>query len=238
MHHPQTEAELQEGTSGRVGWFQPSAQRAYILDAEFRSCEGTEPIMHELAAMDALELAPRLIGMDLMLGGVGGTIVETEAYLVDDPASHSFRGPTRANAAMFGPTWHAYVYRSYGLHWCLNVVAADHGAVLIRALAPKYGLEEMQARRGGAAHLCAGPGRLAAALGVTAAHNQLSLARDPFRMIDRAHEPAIIAGPRIGITRAADRPWRFGLAGSPFLSRPFRPMPVPRASRDGASSGN
>jgi DNA-3-methyladenine glycosylase len=173
------------------------------------------------ASSDALQLAPRLIGMELLVEGVGGTIVETEAYLADDPASHSFRGPTPANAAMFGPAWHAYVYRSYGLHWCFNVVADGAGAVLIRALEPLYGLDIMQARRRMSSHLCDGPGRLAQALGLSGAHNGLSLDAPPFALIDRSCEPAIVRGPRIGITKAAAYPWRFGLAGSRFLSRPF-----------------
>lgn len=178
-------------------------------------------MIDKLNEMDALQLAPRLIGMDLTVDGVGGAIVETEAYLADDPASHSFRGPSMANVAMFGPAWRAYVYRSYGLHWCLNIVATDHGAVLIRALDPKYGLDQMRARRGSTRPLCSGPGRLAQALGITAAHDCLSLSAPPFSVMDRSGEPEIIAGVRIGISRAADRPWRFGLAGSPHLSRPF-----------------
>lgn len=173
------------------------------------------------AGYDALELAPRLIGMDLLVEDVGGMIVETEAYRIDDPASHSFRGPTEANAAMFGPAWHAYVYRSYGLHWCFNIVAAGGGAVLIRALAPKYGLETMAARRGTAVNLCAGPGRLAQALAITGALNGLSLDEWPFKMVERSFAPAIVAGPRIGISKAVDHAWRFGLAGSPHFSRPF-----------------
>jgi DNA-3-methyladenine glycosylase len=174
-----------------------------------------------LAELDALELAPRLIGVDLLVDGVGGTIVETEAYLVDDPASHSFRGPTAANAAMFGPPWHAYVYRSYGLHWCLNIVAAGCGAVLIRALAPKWGIDRMTARRGTTVNLCAGPGRLAQALAVTGALDGLSLDERPFQMVDRTFEPDVVSGPRIGISKAVDHPWRFGLASSADLSRPF-----------------
>jgi DNA-3-methyladenine glycosylase len=174
-----------------------------------------------LDACDALALAPRLIGMDLLVDGVGGTIVETEAYRIDDPASHSFRGQTPANAAMFGPSWHAYVYRSYGLHWCLNIVAAGGGAVLIRALAPRCGIEIMAARRGRPVYLCNGPGRLAQALAVTGALDGRSLDAWPFEIIDRSVEPEIVTGPRIGISKAVDHMWRFGLAGSPCLSRPF-----------------
>ena len=171
--------------------------------------------------LNALELAPRLIGVELLVDGVGGRIVETEAYLADDPASHSFRGPTMRNAVMFGAPWHAYVYRIYGLHWCLNVVAVGAGAVLIRAIEPMRGLGEMHARRGAAANLCNGPGRLAQALGITSAHNGLTLERPPFSIIDRVHEPAISCSTRIGISKAVGHLWRFGLVGSPFVSRPF-----------------
>lgn len=185
------------------------------------------------AAADVVARA--LIGATLYIDGVGGRIVETEAYDREDPASHSFAGPTARNAAMFGPPGHAYVYRSYGIHWCLNVVCreAGHGAgVLIRALEPIAGLERMAERRGLARPgpvdsrlLCAGPGRLGQALGVTHALNGLALDAPPFAV--SAPEPAmpeaaVLVGPRIGITRAADVPWRFGLAGSRFLSRPFR----------------
>lgn len=175
----------------------------------------------ELKALTALELAPRLIGVGLLVDGVGGTIVETEAYLADDPASHSFRGPTPRNAAMFGPSWHAYVYRSYGLHWCFNIVAAGDGAVLIRAIEPTDGLAEMQARRGSMINLCNGPGRLAQALGITSAHDGLSLERSPFSIVDRTHAPEISCSARIGISKAAEQPWRYGLAGSRFVSKPF-----------------
>lgn len=180
----------------------------------------------DLSRLDALELARRLIGAELLIDGVGGTIVETEAYLIGDPASHSFRGRTLANAAMFGPSWHAYVYRCYGLHWCFNIVAAEHGAVLIRSLAPKHGLQQMIARRGTSDKLCAGPGRLAKALGVTSELNGRSLALPPFTFVDRSFAPDIVCGPRIGISKAVEHPWRFGLAGSANVSRPFGPKPA------------
>jgi DNA-3-methyladenine glycosylase len=174
----------------------------------------------------AAELARALIGVTLLVDGIGGIVVETEAYDRDDPASHSFRGLTPRNAAMFGPAGHAYVYRSYGLHWCLNIVAgteARGGAVLVRALEPTAGISEMQQRRGllKPRLLCAGPGRLCQALGVTGTLNGLPLDRPPFAVLQRSAEPELAAGPRIGITRGAETPWRFGLAGSAFLSRPF-----------------
>ncbi|WP_371348179.1 DNA-3-methyladenine glycosylase [Ancylobacter sp. IITR112] len=170
---------------------------------------------------DALALAPRLIGVTLLVDGVGGLIVETEAYRRDDPASHSYPGPTPRNAAMFGPPFHAYVYRSYGLHWCFNIVAQDHGAVLVRALAPVAGLERMAERRGGPAFLCAGPGRLTQALAITGALDGAPLDLPPFDWREREGAPDIVTGPRIGISKAMEAPWRFGLRGSPFLSRRF-----------------
>jgi DNA-3-methyladenine glycosylase len=174
------------------------------------------------------EVAPELIGATLLVDGVGGTIVEVEAYDHEDPAAHGYRGRTARNASMFGPPGHAYVYRSYGIHWCLNLVCEDEGvasAVLLRALEPTHGLEAMRARRGldDQRLLCAGPGRVCQALGVTREHDGLALDNAPFELHERARPPEIATGARIGITRAADLPWRYGLAGSRFLSRPLRP---------------
>ena len=173
------------------------------------------------------DVAPELIGATLLVDGVGGTIVEVEAYDQDDPASHGFRGMTARNAAMFGPAGHAYVYRSYGIHWCLNLVCGAEGradAVLVRALEPAHGLERMRKRRGldDARLLCSGPGRLCQALGVTREHDALPLDEPPFELHARAREAEVARGPRVGITRAVDLPWRYALAGSRFLSRPLR----------------
>jgi DNA-3-methyladenine glycosylase len=174
-------------------------------------------------------VAPRLIGVTLLVDGAGGVIVETEAYDGNDPASHCYGGPTARNAAMFGPPGRAYVYRSYGVHWCLNFVCCARGVgagVLIRALEPTHGLAQMQARRGvqEARLLCAGPGRLGQALGITHALGGAPLDAPPFALLAPAQPvpaKAIARGPRIGISRAVERPWRFGLKGSPFLSRKF-----------------
>lgn len=174
------------------------------------------------------EVAPELIGAELLVDGVGGTIVEVEAYDHEDPAAHGFRNRrTERNAAVFLPGGHAYVYRSYGIHWCLNIVCGEEGvadAVLVRALEPTHGVEEMVARRGVAELrlLCSGPGRLAQALGVTRAHDGLALDRPPFELRPRTALVELVTGPRIGITKAVDLPWRYGLAGSRFVSRPFR----------------
>lgn len=173
------------------------------------------------------DVAPELIGATLLLDGVGGEIVEVEAYHHTDPAAHSFGGQTERNAVMFGPPGFAYVYRSYGIHWCLNFVCEPAGsasAVLIRALAPTEGLALMRRRRGRTEvrDLCSGPGKLAEALGVTRAHNGLALDRAPFALFARAKEVPVASGPRIGITKAVDLPWRYGLKGSPFLSKPMR----------------
>ncbi|MDQ3992827.1 MAG: DNA-3-methyladenine glycosylase [Actinomycetota bacterium] len=173
------------------------------------------------------EVAPDLIGGTVIVDGVGGVIVEAEAYDHEDPAAHGYHGRTARNASMFGPPGHAYVYRSYGLHWCLNLVCEDEGvaaAVLLRALEPTVGLTRMRARRGLADErlLCAGPGRLCQALGVTREHDGLPLDRAPFELRAREGDVDVVAGARIGITKAADRPWRYGVAGSRFLSRALR----------------
>jgi DNA-3-methyladenine glycosylase len=174
------------------------------------------------------EVAPDLIGVTLLFDGVGGPIVEVEAYDHEDPAAHGYRGRTERNASMFGPPGRAYVYRSYGIHWCLNFVCEQEGsasAVLIRALEPRQGLEVMRARRSldDPRLLCAGPGRLCQALGITGAHDGLRLDRPPFQIRPREAEPQIVSGARVGITKAAEQPWRYGLSGSPYLSRALRP---------------
>jgi DNA-3-methyladenine glycosylase len=174
------------------------------------------------------EVAPELIGCTLLVEGVGGPIVEVEAYDHEDPASHGFRGRTKRNRAMFGPPGHAYVYRSYGIHWCLNLVCEEDGtaaAVLVRALEPLHGLDRMRARRRAedARFLCSGPGKLCQALAVTGGHDGLPLDRPPFELLPRDGPVEVMRGPRVGITAAADLPWRYGLAGSSFVSRAFRP---------------
>jgi DNA-3-methyladenine glycosylase len=173
------------------------------------------------------EVASRLIGTTLLVGGVGGLIVETEAYDREDPASHSFSGPTPRNAVMFGPPGHAYVYLSYGIHWCLNFVCreAGHGAgVLIRALQPTTGVSQMIKRRRqqDPRMLCAGPGRLAQALGITRELNGRCVDLPPFSLTPSSRRARVVCGPRIGISKAVEQPWRFGLADSRFVSRPFR----------------
>jgi DNA-3-methyladenine glycosylase len=174
-------------------------------------------------------VAPELVGATLLVDGVGGRIVEVEAYDHEDPAAHGFGGRTARNASMFGPPGHAYVYRSYGIHWCLNFVCEEEGvasAVLIRALEPTAGLAEMAARRGTDEPklLAAGPGRLCQALGITREHDGLPLDRPPFELHAGSEVP-VERGPRVGITKAAERPWRYAEEGSRFLSRPIRPRP-------------
>ena len=180
-----------------------------------------------LVSRDVLEVAPELIGWTLLVDGVGGTIVEVEAYREDDPASHSYGGPRGRNVVMFGPPGVAYVYRSYGVHWCLNIVCEAEGrgaAVLIRALEPTHGLEAMRVRRGLADErlLCSGPGRLTQALAVTGELNGLSLARPPFELLPPDAPDEVVADTRIGITKAVEQPWRFLVEGSRYVSRPPR----------------
>ena len=193
-----------ERTSDRAGW--PALPQAFF-------------------ARDVVAVASDLIGVRLWVDGVGGAIVETEAYHPEDPASHSYAGPTARNAAMFGPPGCAYVYRAYGLHWCLNLVCgtAPGSAVLIRALEPADGLETMRARRGltPLTSLCSGPGKLCQALGVTRALDRLALDQPPFRLAPAERPWSVSTGVRIGISRAQSQPWRFGAAASPYLSRPF-----------------
>ena len=173
------------------------------------------------------EVAPELIGATMLVDGIGGVIVEVEAYHHTDPAAHSYIGMTERNAVMFGPPGFAYVYRSYGIHWCLNFVCEEAGsasAVLVRAIEPVAGIAAMQRRRGlkEPRALCSGPGKLAEALAVSIRHNGLALDRPPFELRARPAAPEIVTGPRIGITKAVERPWRYGLKGSPFLSKPFK----------------
>jgi DNA-3-methyladenine glycosylase len=172
------------------------------------------------------EVAPDLIGATLLFNGIGGIIVEVEAYHHTDPAAHSYNGPTARNQVMFGPPGFVYVYRSYGIHWCVNFVCEKEGsasAVLIRALQPTHGLAAMRRRRGleDARALCSGPGKLTEALGITREHNGLALDREPFALYARKAEVVVMSGIRIGITKAVDLPWRYGLKGSKFLSKPF-----------------
>lgn len=176
-------------------------------------------------AVDAVTLARRLIGAFFAVDGIGGTIIETEAYDATEPASHSYRGLTERNAVMFGPIGHLYVYRSYGIHWCANVVCGPVGsgsAVLLRTLLPTVGVATMQERRGTDRLdlLCSGPGRLCQSLGITGADNGVAFGGKFFLSLPAATEPAH-ATPRIGISKAIDLPWRF-VAG---------PAPLPRGRR-------
>jgi len=169
-------------------------------------------------------VARELLGAELLVDGVGGLIVETEAYHPTEPASHAHRGPTPRNASMFLGPGFVYVYRSYGIHWCLNFVCSDAAAVLIRAIEPTAGIERMAERRGlsDPRDLCSGPGKLAEALAITKAQDGVRIDAAPFALRLPATPPAVVIGPRIGITKAADLPWRFGVAGSAYLSKAFR----------------
>jgi DNA-3-methyladenine glycosylase len=207
-----------------------------VLRKRNMCCRLTKPLKgrrltRRFFARSVHEVAPDLIGVTLLVDGVGGPIVEVEAYHHTEPAAHSYGGRTARNAVMFGPPGYVYVYRSYGIHWCVNFVCEREGsasAVLIRALQPAEGLPVMRKRRRGIADdrlLCAGPGRLCEALAITHAHNGLALDEAPFALMGRTAPVEVVAGPRIGITKAVDLPWRYGLAGSRYLSRPFRKAP-------------
>jgi DNA-3-methyladenine glycosylase len=173
-------------------------------------------------------VARELIGCQLLFAGCGGAIVETESYERDDPACHAYVGLTTRTEVLFGPPGRAYVYLSYGIHSLLNFVAEPEGdaaAVLIRALEPTTGIERMRGRRGARSDrdLCNGPGKLTEALGIGLEQNDTDLMREPFALLGPAsgQQVEVIAGPRIGITKAVERPWRFSAAGSSFVSRPW-----------------
>jgi DNA-3-methyladenine glycosylase len=175
---------------------------------------------------DAVTVARALIGVEVLIDGVGGPIVEAEAYDASDPASHSFRGPTARNAVLFGQPAHVYIYRIYGLHWCMNFVCAPVSAVLIRAIEPRHGLDRMAERRGTGDPrlLCSGPGKLCQALAVDHSFDGAPVDAPPFELRPADAPRKVAVGPRIGITKAVDTPWRFGEAGSRFLSKPFPPQ--------------
>jgi DNA-3-methyladenine glycosylase len=172
---------------------------------------------------EAAIVAPELLGATFLREGVGGSIVEVEAYHPSDPASHSFNGPTPRNRTMFGPPARIYVYRSYGIHWCVNFVCAGASAILIRALEPTTGIDIMRERRGldDVRALCSGPGKLCAALGITRADDGRSLSELPFDLMPNPGAGPWHVGRRIGISKAVEVPWRYGVRGSRFLSRPF-----------------
>jgi DNA-3-methyladenine glycosylase len=185
-----------------------------------------KPLKRSFFARSVLEVAPDLIGATLLVDGVGGIIVEVEAYHHTEPAAHSYNGPTPRNLVMFGPPGFSYVYRSYGIHWCVNFVCEKEGsasAVLIRALEPTHGIPAMRRRRGlhDERSLCSGPGKLCEALGIKIAHSELPLDAPPYALHARIGKPEIVTGLRIGITKAADLPWRYGLKGSKFVSKRF-----------------
>jgi DNA-3-methyladenine glycosylase len=182
------------------------------------------PLPLEFFERSAQELGPELLGATLLVNGVGGVLVELEIYDQSDPASHSYGGRTKRNASMFGPPGHAYVYRSYGVHWCLNFVCSPPGeasALLIRALEPTQGIEQMTRRRGVSdlRKLCSGPGKLCQALAVGGEHDGLALDVLPFQVLARERAPEIVLSERVGITRAQERLWRLCLGGSRYLSR-------------------
>jgi DNA-3-methyladenine glycosylase len=185
-----------------------------------------KPLKRSFFARSVLEVAPDLIGATLLVDGVGGIIVEVEAYHHSEPAAHSFNGPTPRNLVMFGPAGFSYVYRSYGIHWCVNFVCEKAGsasAVLIRALEPTHGIPAMRRRRGlhDERSLCSGPGKLCEALGITIAQSELPLDASPYALYARVGKPEVVTGLRIGITKAVDLPWRYGLKDSRFVSKRF-----------------
>jgi len=177
---------------------------------------------------DVTVVARELLGAELLFDGVGGRITETEAYHPADPASHSFSGPTARNASMFEGPARIYVYRSYGIHWCFNLVCAGAAAVLIRAMEPTQGIERMAERRGTSSTraLCSGPGKVGQALGITRQQDGMLLSDPRFSFRRAAEMPPVVIGPRIGISKAVEQPWRFGIAGSAFLSRGFKIAPT------------
>lgn len=185
-----------------------------------------KPLKRSFFDRNVLEVAPDLIGATFLVDGVGGLIVEVEAYHHSEPAAHSYRGPTPRNMVMFGPAGFSYVYRSYGIHWCVNFVCEGEGsasAVLIRAVEPTHGIPAMRRRRG--LHdehaLCSGPGKLCEAMGISIAHSELRLDKPPIALFARKAKPEIVTGIRIGITKAVELPWRYGLKESKFLSKRF-----------------
>ncbi|MEO8291060.1 MAG: DNA-3-methyladenine glycosylase [Gaiellaceae bacterium] len=207
--------------SGRAGFSRRRPGRTTATSSSSSSVLGKG-----FFARSVHDVAPDLVGCTLLVDGVGGRIVEVEAYDHEDPASHGFRGETPRNRSMFGPPGHAYVYRSYGIHWCLNLVCEGEGvaaAVLLRALEPTHGLEVMEARRGvgDPRLLCSGPGRLCQALAVSGEHDGAPLDRGPFAFHFPETTVEVVSGPRIGITRAAELPWRYGVERSRFVSRSF-----------------
>jgi DNA-3-methyladenine glycosylase len=215
-----------------IGSFHPFRRDSHLKMAQNPKPAGAvaprlgKPLKRSFFGRSVHDVAPDLIGATLLVGGVGGIITEVEAYHHTDPAAHSFNGPTPRNLVMFGPPGFSYVYRSYGIHWCVNFVCEGEGsasAVLIRALQPTHGLPAMRRRRGLQEEraLCSGPGKLCQALGITIQHSALPLDAPPFALHARPAKPEIVAGVRIGITKAVELPWRYGLMGSRFLSKPF-----------------
>jgi DNA-3-methyladenine glycosylase len=196
-----------------------------MLEKRIEAAHG-RALTKQFFARNVLKVAPDLIGATLLVNGVGGIITEVEAYHHTEPAAHSFNGPTPRNTVMFGPAGYLYVYRSYGIHWCMNFVCEKEGsasAVLVRAIEPTHGIAAMRRRRGlhDERNLCSGPGKVCEALGVSDKLNGNALDVSPIAMYARTRKPEIVTGVRIGITKATELPWRYGLKGSRFLSKPF-----------------